>query len=847
MTGGPHRLRVSIVTLAVLILVGVAAVLSALFGLLYFADAVSRGRTSLAAQGTSLASELAGILALPLWNYDLDQVGRILESAASQEEVAGIYVRASDDAFRVVGRARSPSGAVGAAAEEPTGQQVAAEQLSVEERSIVIEGTELARLTLYLTPRPALTALSRTMRTYFAAALVLVVALSTCQFLLLWFLVLKPIREVQRYAFAMTEGRGTSLRPADIALPGGILTGEIGSLGQAVEEMVRRLEHRYAELAASEARATASETRYRSIFENSPVPLWEEDISELRRALRDLTARGVTDIGRHIDENPGFLDAALKRYRVIDVNQAALRLCGAQAKEQLLGSLSLAPDADSVASFRGEVIAIAEGRSWYEATGLVRTLRGELLPVLVHSRIPSEHDPGAGLLVNVVDLTKLREAEAAKGRLEEQLRHAQKIDSVGRLAGGIAHDLNNMLAPILGYSEMLLAGLPPGDTRSDDLRQVIAAAERARDLTRRLLAVGRKQTLALAPTDLRAVLDGLQRLLHRTLREDIRIRLIAQDTLPRVRADAAQIEQVLLNLALNAQDAMPTGGVLTLELRDAPPGIGGCEDHQGLGPGRYLLLLVRDTGVGMSPEVLGHLFEPFFTTKEKGKGTGLGLSTAHGIVLQHGGSIRATSAPGVGSQFEILLPVDATDAPGTGERAGSDRPVPAAPARALNGSETVLVVEDTAAVRDLVQNMLQRQGYRVLAAADAAEARSIVLTDPSAVDLLLTDVVMPGTDGRTLYESLVMQRPKLKVLYMSGYTDDIVGRHGVLENGTELIQKPFTTGQLCARLRGILDRRQAEAPAAGVPARPGSPSSVRTTGACPRGASPSAGTGPGSG
>jgi PAS domain S-box-containing protein len=382
-------------------------------------------------------------------------------------------------------------------------------------------------------------------------------------------------------------------------------------------------------------------------------------------------------------------------------------------------------------------------------------------------------------------------------RLEADLRQALKMESVGRLAGGIAHDFNNLLSPILGYAEMLLLDFLPDDPRHEDLVEIQRAAERARDLTRQLLAFSRKQVLEMKKIDLGRVVSGFEKILRRTIREDIALEIDLASA-GAVEADVSQIEQVLMNLAVNSQDAMPDGGKLTIRTADVVLDETRAADHPGVLPGAYVLLSLGDTGTGMDGDTLRNAFEPFFTTKEAGKGTGLGLATVHGIVKQHDGHIEVDSKVGLGTTFLIHFPcAEAGAKPGRAEETDDGAP---------RGSETVLVVEDNVAVRNLVCGMLRRYGYAVLDADGGESCLQLVENHQGPFDLLLTDVVMPNMDGRRLFERLSGILPALKVIYMSGYTDTVIGRHGVLDDGVDFIQKPISVQALTRKVREVLDR-----------------------------------------
>ena len=382
--------------------------------------------------------------------------------------------------------------------------------------------------------------------------------------------------------------------------------------------------------------------------------------------------------------------------------------------------------------------------------------------------------------------------------LEEQFQQAQKMEAVGRLAGGVAHDFNNLLTVILGFCELLLAGAEPDDPRRLDITEIQKAGTRAAGLTSQLLAFSRKQIIEPRLLDLNTVLDDMRPMLGRLIREDVKILLGLPPRLGCVKADCGQVQQVVLNLAVNAQDAMPNGGTLTIETANVDLDEHYAALHAGVKPGPYVVLTVTDSGAGMTPDVLQHLFEPFFTTKEEGKGTGLGLATVHGISARNGGSVNVYSELGRGSSFKVYFP-RVSDA-----AAPAETPAQPPSARAHPRGETVLVVEDATGLRDLTKRLLETQGYTVLAAANAAEATQLFDESPS-IDVLLTDVVMPGQSGPELTKDLIARRPGLKVIYMSGYTEESIVQHGVLMPGIAFLHKPFTSGVLCRKIRDVLD------------------------------------------
>ncbi len=438
---------------------------------------------------------------------------------------------------------------------------------------------------------------------------------------------------------------------------------------------------------------------------------------------------------------------------------------------------------------------------------LGRVVRGELRPasqfrvqtakgdyrVGEFSATPQLHE---GRLVGILGIGR---DVTERVQLEQQLRQAQKMEAVGRLAGGIAHDFNNILTAITGYADLLLEDLAATDPRRQDADEIHKAADRAAGLTRQLLAFSRQQVLQPTVLEVNKLVSDLEKMLRRLLGEDVELSTRLAPTTGRVKADPGQLEQVVMNLAVNARDAMPSGGKLTLETANVDLDEAYAADHYPARAGPFVMLAVSDTGIGMSEETQAHMFEPFFTTKEKGKGTGLGLATVYGIIKQSGGFIWVYSEVGHGTTFKLYLPRVEELA----ERAAAPAPARTRPAR---GTETVLVVEDEAPVRNVARQVLERHGYSVLEAPSAEAALDIATRYSGTIHLLLTDVVMPGLNGRELASRLADLRPDARVIFMSGYTDDAVTRHGVLEPGSAYVQKPFTPDAIARKVREVLDQ-----------------------------------------
>lgn len=432
-------------------------------------------------------------------------------------------------------------------------------------------------------------------------------------------------------------------------------------------------------------------------------------------------------------------------------------------------------------------------------------VEGEVIGVLAlestQSRVYSneELDLARGVAGQVAGVLARRRLEAERQRLEDQYHQAQKMEALGRLTAGIAHDFNNMLTAINGFAALLESELPADDPQQDMVGRILHSGRRAADLVRQLLAFSRQQVIEPRVLDLNEVILDLNKMLHRVIGEDIELKTGLASNLWPIKVDAVQIEQVIVNLVVNARDAMPEGGRLIIETANVVIDESYAAGHLGVQPGNYVLLAITDTGYGMSPEVKAHIFEPFFTTKPVGKGTGLGLATAFGIVKQNDGDIWVYSEEGIGTTFKIYLP-SATEL--------NAAPInPASSDEALTGSETVLIVEDDLAVRQVIRWALVRNGYSLLEAKDGAEALNLIANHPGPIQLLLTDVIMPGMNGKELALQIAQIRPDIKVLFMSGYTDETIVQHGVLEPNVAFLQKPFSPINLARKVRAVLDSR----------------------------------------
>jgi len=398
------------------------------------------------------------------------------------------------------------------------------------------------------------------------------------------------------------------------------------------------------------------------------------------------------------------------------------------------------------------------------------------------------------------EIAERQRTEVLLKKMEAQLLHAQKMEAVGRLAGGVAHDFNNLLSVIISYSQMILSGLVKDDPLRQEVEEINKAGERAADLTKQLLAFSRQQVLEPKVLDLNHHISGMERMLIRLLGADVTLTFLPARNLRRVSADPGQLGQVIMNLAINARDAMPTGGRLTIETANVDLDAGYTAHHHAVAAGEYVMLAVSDTGLGIDKATQIRIFEPFFTTKERGKGTGLGLSTVFGIVQQSGGHIWVYSEPGKGTTFKIYFPRATANETESASKMTDPPPV-------IGGNETILLVEDDDQVRNVARGILRRNGYHVLEAPNAGEALLICEKHGAKIDLLLTDVVLPRFSGRELAERVASLRPEMKVLYISGYTDEAIVNHGILHSGEAFLQKPITPDLLARKVREVLWRK----------------------------------------
>jgi PAS domain S-box-containing protein len=533
-----------------------------------------------------------------------------------------------------------------------------------------------------------------------------------------------------------------------------------------------------------------SQENYETLFDESPVSLWVEDFSDLYAYFSELKASGVTDFREFFKTNPDTLELCAQKIKILKVNKAAVALHEAGSKEELLSNLNKTFSEKSYDVFKEELIALADDKVTFESEAEVRTIAGELKNIFLKVSInPKGLGKGMALLATF-DITE-------KSRLEAQFRQAQKMESVGLLAGGVAHDFNNMLAVILGNTELALEEVNEHQPIYGMLDGIKRAGARSADLTKQLLAFARKQAIAPKLLDLNLVVEDTLKMLRRIIGENVELAWIPEAGSHAVKIDPSQVNQILTNLCVNSRDAIAGIGKITIETQFAQLDDAYCNTHPGATPGDYVLLVVSDNGCGMEKAIIDRIYEPFFSTKACGEGSGLGMATVYGIIKQNLGFINTYSEPGVGTAIKIYLPHQ--------DGIVEDYSPTESPTEMATGTETILVVEDEGTILDMSTRMLQKQGYTVLAAPGPNEAIALAREHGSEIHLLLSDVIMPGMSGLDLSTQLQKSLPELRFIFMSGYTANVIAHDGILDEGVNFIQKPFAMHELLAKVRTILD------------------------------------------
>jgi len=700
------------------------------------------------------ADQLSAGLSLPLWNFDHSQVAKILDGVMQDRNIQGVRVQQVDPSnpggFVTYARVRDAQWRPVAATLDPPQEA----GLWAEERAITAMGEPIGQVKVFLTPRFLDLEIRQRMVRAMGLALVFDLVLVASLYFLLWKAVLKPLRTLERYAAAVKAG-GSGAEGSR----GGGFHGELESLRVSIGEMVALLQSRLQAL-------QEKETTLRAVLDSVPQNVYWKDASGT------------------------FLGC----------NQVFARAAGLEKPEHIVGKHAVElpfHDEDHTGYQTDDLTVIRTGMAKIHVIEPCQTEDGRTLWLDVN-KVPIRDAQGEPYAVLGVfeDITERREAEAENARLQEQLNQSQKLESIGRLAGGVAHDNNNMLTAILMHAELLRERLGPGHPALRHIQAMEGAAERSTGLIRQLLAFSRKQVIEPKVLELNALLDGFRTSVAPLIGEDIEFVFKPAPDLWKLKLDPTQVDQIVMNLVVNARDAMPTGGTLSIETSNKRIDAQYCLENPWATPGDYVLLSVSDTGVGMAAELQKKIFDPFFTTKEVGKGTGLGLSTVFGIVKQNDGFLNVYSEPFLGATFRIYLR----------RHLGEETPESAEviPEEAHRGKGQILVVEDDEILRDVIPQILNRLGYSFILADTPEDALQICHRSEVEIDVLLTDVVMPGMSGKELWESFRLVRPDTKVIYMSGYTADVISRQGVLDSGVHFIQKPFSTVDLGKKLQVAL-------------------------------------------
>lgn len=542
-------------------------------------------------------------------------------------------------------------------------------------------------------------------------------------------------------------------------------------------------------------RKLAEEARYRTLFDNSPVGLLEGDFSELKKSLAQLGPQDADTLEKQLEDNPELLVMCISLLRIVDVNQATVKLADAPSREYYLANFAEIFRRAEPKLFSEGILALARGESSAEIEAFMLTFEGRTIELLVSLSIaPGFEETWGKVLISVQDLTERKRAEREKTKLESQLRQSQKMETVGTLAGGIAHDFNNMLAPILGYAEMIADEANDNTEVRQATEQIISAARRARDLVRQILTFSRQVEQPCKPVRLAPLIGEALELVRATLPATVNLRFAPSDHSTVVMADSTQIHQVVLNLCTNAYQSLEhSSGTIDIELRDFTIGPEGLSTAPGLVPGRYACLTVRDDGSGIEESIVNRIFEPFFTTKEVGKGTGMGLAVTHGIVKGLGGDIGVESKLAQGSSFHVYLPiVDAQPIPETKM------------ARAETGHGRILIVDDEPMVADVTSRMLERLGYSTTTAKNAVEALRIFQESPNFFDAIVTDETMPDLPGHLLAREAKLIRAEVPIILLTGYSQMVSTGDEAKLGVNEILLKPVDINNLSGAVERAL-------------------------------------------
>ncbi len=539
----------------------------------------------------------------------------------------------------------------------------------------------------------------------------------------------------------------------------------------------------------AEDKLILSSSRYHSLFQQSPIPLWEEDFTELVLYLEELREKNVQNFRKYIDENPSFLEKCSQKVKILDVNQEALKLHNAKSREELLGNLDKIFTEKSFETFKEEIISISKGVFEFESEGEVKTLSGERKSIFLKMTIEKEWNDSYIALIATIDVTD-------RNQMEARLMQAQKMESIGSLAGGIAHDFNNLLFPILGMSEILLEDLPKDSLEYENTKEIFLAGTRAADLVQQILAFSRQSEHKMTPTRIQTVLKEALKLCRSTIPSNIEIHENIQTKCGLVMADPTQVHQIAMNLITNAFHAVQEkNGTIDIELRQIDLKENEIPDSV-LQPGQYVRLSVSDNGTGISQSSIHKIFEPYFTTKEKGKGTGFGLAVVYGIVKEHKGEIKVYSEMGKGTTFNVYLPL---------MKKFSEITIVDNLPKDLVGTESILLVDDEVSVAKLEGQMLSRLGYKVIVKTDSKDALNVFQSNPDSFDLVISDMTMPDMTGDQLSKEILSIRPDLPIIICTGFSERINKEQAEMIGVKGFLMKPVIKFDMAQMVRNVLD------------------------------------------
>ncbi|MGM0419263.1 MAG: ATP-binding protein [Thermodesulfobacteriota bacterium] len=698
-------------------------------------------------------AELRAAIAVPLWYYDKNQIGKILESAMIDPEIKGIAVESDQGKYSVKKNSDS---------NYAKGEPLIDNNTVVVTNPVSYSGEKLGTIKLFLTRDIRSHELFKSIFYFAVSILVMGTILALTLYFIFSKMVIDPLKKLEAYSLSVSGGK-----IEDNSLDNYQFYGEMESLRNSFKKMLTQIKLKYDELQQEVKRFRDSEQRFRILLDTIPDFIWLKN-----------------DKGIYLACNKAF-----EKFTGLEEKN----IIGKTNYEIFTQKMS-----NYFKNYDQEVLEKKKPVRIEQKISLNNDDKGKLLDITKVPVFDADKEL-IGVLSTAKDISEKKKEEKEKEKLSEQINQMQKIESIGRLAGGVAHDFNNMLGVILGHAELVLDGIDQSDPSYEHIREIIKAAERSADITKQLLAFARKQAIVPQVINLNEAVKGMLKMLKRFIGEDIYLDLRTAENIWPVRIDSSQLDQILANLCVNARDSITNTGKITIETSNIAIGQSYAEYNPEAFQGDFVMLSVSDTGCGMDKELISYIFEPFYTTKEQGKGTGLGLSTVYGIVKQNDGFISVYSEPGTGTVFKIYLPRYQGEDNKSEAQGKNDK--------ITGGSETILLVEDEASILDIVKRSLEKYGYRVIATSSPEEAIEKAKTAEHKIDLIITDVIMPDMNGSEMLDRISEVRPGIRHLFMSGYTSDIIAHHGVLDPGRELIQKPFSNKDLAMKVREILDRK----------------------------------------